>query len=344
MRLAAGVTVAAMIAAAAAYAISPRTTPPLQPTHIPLAHMQLNTLARSTAGVVAGGELGHIFVSADQGAHWQPAALSADRNALINQIVFADGKLGIAVGHEGWILRTEDGGLHWREVAFRSKGGDPLMSVAHVGAKRWIAVGAFGQAMQSNDDGNSWQRFEIAGVGDHHLNRIVGTADERHWIIVGERGLVLLSDDAGEHWCSVAPFYNGSFYGAVPLKDSGWLVYGMRGNAFRSTDGGSTWIRADVPTPASMFADTRTADGALLLAGQGGIVLESHDDGQHFTLIRNGVRVTFMDLRRVPDGWLIASDGGLRRYPADLHVAAVPARTASASSTSAPSSTSGATR
>jgi len=77
MRLVAGVAVAAMIAAAAAYAISPRSTPLLQPTRIPLARMQLNTLARSAAGVVMGGELGHILVSADQGGHWQPARLSA---------------------------------------------------------------------------------------------------------------------------------------------------------------------------------------------------------------------------------------------------------------------------
>ena len=322
MRLAAGVAVAAMIAAAAAYAISPRTTSPLQPTQIPLARMQLSTLARSAAGVVTGGELGHILVSADQGGHWQSARLSAEREALINQIVFADGKLGIAVGGEGWILRTEDGGLSWQEVAFKSHGGDPLMSVARVAPNRWIAVGAFGQAMRSGDNGRTWQHVEIEGVGDHHLNRIVGAADPQHWIIVGERGLVLLSDDAGEHWHLVAPFYKGSFYGAVSLGGANWLVYGMRGNVFRSTDGGQQWNRSTVPAPASMFGDARTADGALLLAGQGGIVLESNDDGQHFAMIRNGGRATFMDLLRNPNGWLIASDGGLRAYPADLHTQA----------------------
>jgi photosystem II stability/assembly factor-like uncharacterized protein len=109
----------------------------------------------------------------------------------------------------------------------------------------------------------------------------------------------------------------------------------MRGNVFRSTDGGQQWTRSAVPAPASMFGDARTADGALLLAGQGGMVLESKDEGQHFAMIRNGVRVTFMDLLREPNGWLIASDGGLRYYPADLHTQA---------STPAPSSTRGATR
>lgn len=320
MRLAVGVTVAAMIAAAAAYAISPRHTPPLQHTRIPLEDMQLDTLARSAAGIVAGGELGHILVSGDQGLHWQSAQIATDRHALINQVVFATGRLGIAVGHEGWILRTEDGGLTWREVAFDANGNGPLMSAARVAPGRWIAVGAFGLMMRSDDDGKSWQRFSVDGVGDHHLNRIVGTPDGRHWIVVGERGLVMLSDDAGTNWRIAPPFYNGSFYGAAPEPDGAdsWLVYGMRGNVFRSMDGGRTWTRAEVPAPASMFGDARTRSGELLLAGQGGIVLGSTDGGAHFSLLRHGTRVTFTSLLKSPNGWLVASDGGLRAYTPDL--------------------------
>jgi photosystem II stability/assembly factor-like uncharacterized protein len=320
MRLAVGVTVAAMIAAAAAYAISPRHTPPLKDTRVPLERMQLDTLAQSAAGIVAGGELGHILVSSDHGAHWQSARLSIDRYALINQIVFATDQLGIAVGHEGWILRTEDGGKSWREVAFDDKGNGPLMSTARVAPGRWIAVGAFGLMMRSGDDGKHWQPFTVEGVGDHHLNRIVGAPDGRHWIIVGERGLVMLSDDAGANWRIVPPFYNGSLYGAVadPAGAGSWLVYGMRGNVFRSADGGQNWTRAEVPGPVSLFADARAANGELLLAGQGGIVLGSTDGGAHFAMLRHGTRLTFTDLLRSPNGWLAASDGGLRAYTADL--------------------------
>lgn len=328
MRLAVGVTVAAMIAAAAAYAISPRHTPPLQDTRVPLERMQLDTLAQSAAGIVTGGEQGHILFSPDHGEHWQSARLSTDRYALINQIVFATDRLGIAVGHEGWILRTEDGGKTWREVAFDEKGNGPLMSAARVGPGRWIAVGAFGLMMRSEDEGKSWQRFAVGGVGDHHLNRIVGAPDGRHWIIVGERGLVMLSDDAGASWRILPPFYKGSLYGAVtePAGANSWLVYGMRGNVFRSLDGGQSWTRAEVPVPASLFGDAWAADSKLLLAGQGGIVLGSVDGGAHFSMLRHGTRLTFTDLIRSPNGWLAASDGGLRAYTPDLQheLAALP--------------------
>ncbi|WP_433705683.1 YCF48-related protein [Paraburkholderia sacchari] len=282
--------------------------------------MQIDTLAQSAAGLVAGGELGHILVSGDHGVHWQSARIPNERHALINQIVFATPRSGVAVGNDGWILRTDDGGQSWREAAFDPKGNGPLMSAANVGPGRWIAAGAFGLMMRSDDDGQHWQSFTVEGVGDHHLNRIVGAPDGRHWIIVGERGLVMLSDDAGANWRIVPPFYNGSLYGAVanPAGAGSWLAYGMRGNVFRSLDGGQSWTRAEVGAPVSLFGDARSASGELLLAGQGGMVLGSNDGGAHFSMLRHGTRLTLTDLAAVPNGWLAASDGGLRAYSPDF--------------------------
>lgn len=314
MRIAVGLTAAALIAAAAAYAISPRHAPPLRNTQIPIEQMQLNTIARSNIGFVMGGELGHILLSSDEGNHWRDAKLSRSRDALIDQISFANGQLGIAVGHEGWILRTHDGGINWQEEAFDKKNGEPLMSVARVAQGKWIAVGAFGRMLRSDDNGKTWTPFEVAGVGDHHLNRIVGAVDQQHWIIVGERGLILLSDDAGQTWTKVPPFYQGSFYGAISLGSNNWLVYGMLGNVYRSTDGGRQWEKIDLPVAASVFGGTRTRQGTILLVAQGGVVLESTDDGRQFKLLRQGARATLTDIIHRPGGWLITSDTGLKSY------------------------------
>ncbi|AQV98299.1 hypothetical protein BJN34_30985 [Cupriavidus necator] len=314
MRILVGLTVTAVTAAAAAYAFSPRGTPPLQPTRVAVERMHINTLARSAGGLVAGGEGGHILYSADQGRHWRDAGMAAQRHALITQIVFAGNRTGIAVGHEGWILRSEDGGASWQEVAFDADGGEPLMSVARLPAGQWLAVGAFGRVMRSDDDGRHWQKISLAGVEDRHLNRIVGAPDEHHWLIVGERGLVLRSDDGGQNWRTTPPFYNGSFYGAIALGQDDWLVYGMRGHVYRSTaDAGSEpqWTQVPLPATASLFGSARTPEGHLLLAGQNGMVFDSADDGRHFTVARGGARATFTDLLRSPDGWLLASDIGL---------------------------------
>jgi photosystem II stability/assembly factor-like uncharacterized protein len=313
MRILVGLTATAITAAAAAYAFSPRGTPPLQPTRIAVERMQINTLAQSEAGLVAGGEAGHILYSADQAKHWRDAGISAQRHVLITQIVFA-GKTGIAVGHEGWILRSEDGGASWKEVAFDPNGSEPLMSVARLPSGHWLAVGAFGRVMRSADDGLHWRRDTLAGVDDRHLNRIVSAPDGRHWLLVGERGLVLQSEDGGESWRATPPFYDGSFYGAAALDHDGWLVYGMRGHVYRgAADGNGTlrWTRIDMPTTASLFSSARTPDGRLLLAGQDGKVFTSADDGVHFVAANGGTRATYTVMRRSPDGWLAASDIGL---------------------------------
>lgn len=324
MRILVGLTVTALTAAAAAYAFSPRGTPPLQPTRVAVERLHINTLARSPAGIVAGGEAGHLLYSADQGKHWRDAGVASQRHALVTQIVFA-GNTGIAVGHEGWVLRSEDGGATWREAAFDTDGGEPLMSVARLPAGQWLAVGAFGRVMRSDDDGRHWRRDTLPGVDDRHLNRIVAAPDGRHWVIVGERGLVLRSDDGGARWQALQPFYDGSFYGATAVGDAGWLVYGMRGHAYRGVpDAGGTlqWARVELPATASLFGSAKLPDGGLLLAGQGGLVYASTDDGRHFAVARHGTRATFTDLLRTPDGWLLASDIGLTLQSAPFTTAA----------------------
>ncbi|WP_029527740.1 WD40/YVTN/BNR-like repeat-containing protein [Polaromonas glacialis] len=309
---------AVLMALGAAQAFAPRHTPPLAATRLAVERMHLNTLVASKAGLVTGGELGTLLYSTNQGKDWQRAKVSADRQALINQISFApDGLHGMAVGHEGWILRTSDGGLSWQEVAFDEKNGEPLMSVARLPSGVWIAVGAFGRALQSDDQGDHWTRLALpgAGVEDKHLNRIVGSADGQRWLIVGERGLVLHSGDAGQSWSVIEPFYNGSLYNAMPLPNGGWLAYGMRGNIFHTDGDQGPWSRSDIPVQASFFGHAMTADGRLMLVGQGSVIATSTDGGRHFSLSRAQGRASLTDLLLLPDGQgLLASDAGLQAF------------------------------
>lgn len=314
MRTPIGVAMAILVACAAVYSFSPRSAPPLAATRIPVDRMQFNTLARSAAGLVAAGELGHIMFSADEGKNWQQATVTPQRYALINQIVFVNGLVGMAVGHEGWILRTEDGGRSWKELAFDKENGTPLMSIAQLPSGHWLAVGAFGRAMQSTDDGKTWTSLVIPGVEDKHLNRIVADPDKKVWLIAGERGLVLRSTDKGESWHIEPPFYDGSFYGAQALDTTHWIIYGMRGNVFHSEDGGVNWTKSRMPAPVSTFASARAADGRLLLVGQGGMLLASSDNGASFQVARRGsLATTLMDIAVLHDGsWLLAADTGLQ--------------------------------
>jgi len=308
---------AALMAVAATQAFAPRPTPPLAETRLPVERMHLNSIVRSQAGLVAGGELGHLLLSTDGGQTWSKAKVSKERYALINQIYFAPGGLeGMAVGHEGWILRTRDGGRSWDEVAFEEKNGEPLMSIARLPSGTWLAVGAFGRALRS-DDGTRWERLELpASVQDKHMNRLASTADGRQWLIVGERGLVLYSADAGATWNQIPPFYKGSFYNALALPGGGWLVYGMRGNIYRATDPAGPWTQVEMPVKAAFLGHALTPEGHVLLVGQGSLVAKSTDAGAHFSITKAQGRASLTDLALLPDGkgWFV-SDAGLQPYP-----------------------------
>lgn len=325
MRTPVGVAMSAVMAVAALLAFSPRETAPLAASRTPVEQMQINALVRSKAAVLAGGELGILQFSRDQGRTWLRASLSQDRQALITDIaVAADGMTLMAVGHEGWVLRSEDGGLSWQEQAFDQKNGEPLLSIAQLPDGRWMAVGAFGRALVSDAAGRQWKRMELPPeVEDKHLNKVTGSADGRHWLIVGERGLLLKSDDAGRSWELQPAFYNGSFYGAGALAGGGWIVYGMRGNAFVSEDGGRSWHKSAVPAPLSFFAHSLAADGRITLLGQGGMLATSQDQGRSFSLSRSGRRANLTGMLALPEGQvLLASSAGLFPLNSDAAPAA----------------------
>lgn len=329
MKTAVGIGAAALVAFASALAFAPRTPPPLAPTTIGVERTHFNAISLNGERLLTAGAMGEILYSDDKGAHWSPAKLNQDRQALIVSMAFApDKKLGFAVGHEGWILRTKDGGSSWEEVAFSKENGEPLMSIARLPSGDWITVGAFGRALESKDGGQTWQVLTLpAEVEDKHLNRIVSSADQQHWLIVGERGLVIKSDDAGATWQIEPAFYNGSFYNAMPTKEGGWLIYGMRGNIFLQATAGAPWTKSEVAAPVSFFGHAQEQDGTIVLVGQGSMLGISKDGGKSFTLERAKGRATLTDivLTGAAQGW-ISSDAGLQPFPPQAKAAPQPSQ------------------
>ena len=204
MRTPVGLAVAVLMGLGALQAFSHRETPPLAATQLAVNRMHLNTLNQSKAGMVAGGELGNLLYSTDQGKHWLPAKVSDNRQALINQISFAaDGMEGMAVGHEGWILHTTDGGLSWQEVAFDEKNGEPLMGVARLPSGAWIA---------------SEMPVQASFYG--HSLRPDGSI-----VLVGQGSLVATSKDGGAHFSISRVAGRASLTDVLMAPDgTGWLA------------------------------------------------------------------------------------------------------------------------
>lgn len=244
-----------------------------------MVHQLLLDIARADARLVAVGERGRIFLSADQGRTWQPAVTPVE--ATLTAVYFHDDRHGWAVGHDAVILRTDDGGRHWSLVHEAPSAHQPLLDVWFQDLNRGFAVGAYGLFLETRDGGRHWQNRRLLSE-DLHLNAIAGMPGGGPAYIAGEAGVLLRSDDGGRRWRRLSSPYRGSFFGVICLADGNPLIFGMRGKAFRSPDGGRRWSRVDTQGDATLQGGAVHAHREVILVGKDGTVLVSRDGARSF--------------------------------------------------------------
>ncbi len=223
--------------------------------------------------LIAVGERGHILISENDGNSWRQ--VQTPTRATLTAVFFSDRLNGWAVGHDQVILRTQDGGRNWGLVHEDVAAESPLLDVYFLDAAHGYAIGAYGQFLESFDSGDSWESRWIS-EDDFHLNRILPVG--QHLFIAAEAGRAYRSDDKGQSWTALAPDYEGSFFGLLPLSNNGLLLYGLRGNLFRSDDAGETWMQLDTATEASLTDGLRLNDGGIVIAVHPGSLMISRDN------------------------------------------------------------------
>lgn len=178
-------------------------------------------------------------------------------------------------------IELEDADLTLEEPVFTS----PLMDVWFQDANLGWAVGAFATLVTTSDGGQHWvNRDSVLNNPDQfHLNTVTGDGNGRVFV-AGEGGVMFRSLDSGQSWESLAPFYDGSWFGAVyDARHDTLLVFGLRGHLYRSTDFGSTWEPVDADNSNTLAGGNVSAEGDIVLAGGDGTVLLSADGGRTFT-------------------------------------------------------------
>jgi photosystem II stability/assembly factor-like uncharacterized protein len=227
--------------------------------------------------LVAVGERGFVLYSDDEGQTWLAKPTPVTRT--LTGVAFKDASVGIAVGHGASLVRTEDGGETWTQVPIEEAGSDSLLGVTHLGGDRLAAYGAFGLYLDSTDAGRTWQRRVILGEEfDRHISQVLPAGSAL--LLVAESGTLARSDDGGVTWTQLASPYQGSYFGALELKDGSILVFGMRGNVYRTTDLGATWQKVELGTTASLMGGAQLKDGRILLVGNTGLLALSTDGGR----------------------------------------------------------------
>lgn len=278
MRSMIGYLVCLIVAATIAFTFTPHKSQDVASAQLRPDRLQINGMLYLDQRVVAVGERGNILLSDDQGASWQSAVVTPQRDLTLTALVALADKSLLAVGHDGWILRSEDEGAHWTEVRYDAEVAEPLLGIWNAGGKRVMAFGSFGKFYQSDDDGRTWQAQPLE-VDSAHLNGMDGASDGRR-MLVGEQGLVMRSADGGNSWEKLPPFYNGSLFGVVRLSADRWVTYGMRGHVFVSQDFGKNWSAVDVGNTLPLYGHALLPNGGgLLIVGAGSSLVRLDGNG-----------------------------------------------------------------
>ncbi len=275
-------------------------------------------VAESSGGFVAVGERGHILHSAD-GSKWTQVEVPV--RAMLTGLTFATPETGWAVGYDATILKTTDGGRTWKIQNFDPEG-QPFFDVLFLDPEHGIAVGKRSQVMETRDGGESWDLVENE-VFDFmfHVKKITRLYDDT-LLLVGERGLLVRSTDRGETWEMLESPYVGSYFGALPLGDSGAVLFGLRGNVYVTpdvtkldtrdpetwdeyaavtiTDPGELedlgWRHVDSGTGQSLFGGTLLDNGEVLLVGVGGSAVRSENRITRFVPVPNPYPFTLVSV------------------------------------------------
>lgn len=253
--------------------------------------------------IVAVGERGVIFRSADNGGTWQAA--SSLSTATLTGVAFAPDDIhGWAVGHDALILATADAGRTWQKSYQGESLADSFLDVLALDTQRIIAVGAYGLFVTSTDAGKTWTRRKLSDE-DYHFNRL-SRGPEGALYLAGEHGTLLRSDNDGATWKRLPAPYDGSFYGIVPLDRRTLVAHGLRGHIFRSVDDGATWTPVRSPQPVLLAASVKLQGNFLVLAGHARVLLISRDYGKTFESLPSSLTTAVAELIETPDGRLLA--------------------------------------
>jgi len=279
----------------------------------------------------AAGHDGLILVSDDAGASWrvqrdgiaaqQQANLELRENAIervdrlrqqLARLTPGDGagREELEQALDDAQLDLEDADLALQEPPFAS----PLLDIWFQDRQRGWAVGAFGTLLSTRNGGKQWlsQAEAVDNPEAYHLNAVTGDGRGRVFI-AGEAGVMFRSLDNGEHWETLAPVYDGSWFGAVytPL-DPALLVFGLRGHLRRSGDFGDSWTVIDTHTDLTLAGGSVSDRGEVVVVGAVGAVLRSRDNGRSFTLTTLPDRLNLSAARRQGKVLVLAGQGGVK--------------------------------
>ena len=288
---------------------------------------QINALALAPGALYAGANNG-VFISRDEGAHWQSIARGLPETLTVNTLAIVGDASQVLAGTREGIYRTRDGGTTWTLANPNLADQFILSLLVDPQSPNFIYAGTTATILKSENNGETWSEtgkelpsarvWGLAAAPDGsaifaatetsvYISRDRGarwqtSADglpngaRPQSIVATARGYVLGTTQGvyrsrdGKTWSAVGgALANGL---ARPLitdaKPSDRVYAVIAQNIFKSSDGGSAWSPLKNPASNLPVAALGLEKNSLYLGTARGI-WKSNDDGANWQLLNDGL-------------------------------------------------------
>ncbi|MBI5652215.1 MAG: AAA family ATPase [Chloroflexi bacterium] len=246
---------------------------------------QINTLALAPGLIYAGANNG-VFISRDDGAHWQAISRGLPEALTINALAILSDPNQVLAGTREGIYRTRDGGATWTLADPRLADQFVLALLIDPQSPNIIYAGTTATILKSENTGETWSETgkELPSA------RVWGlaAAPDGSAIFAATETSVYVSRDRGAHWQTSA---EGLPSGARPqsiVATARGYVLGTTQGVYRSRDG-KTWsavggaLANGLARP--LVTDAKPSDRVYAVIGQN--IFKSADGGTAWSPLKN---------------------------------------------------------
>ena len=239
--------------------------------------------AYNGATIVAGGDDGHIYTSANSGVTWTDRGQLGSETS-IDRVWFDSGNFFYAVGSSGELYWTNSSGTFWSAVGYDYTPDAPF---ARAPTKYVMAIDA-------NAYANSTKSGSLATWTDEGA---LGAEDSAPSIVVSDgvvlmgtepNGKIFRSTDSGANWTDIGQLGSETTVVSLAANDTTVIAGTLPGGEiYRSTNSGSSWTYIAALASASTISYLRYIGDDTFIAGTGdnGKIYQSTDDGENWTEI-----------------------------------------------------------
>ncbi len=234
-------------------------------------------LSPDTLFIVTGK--GNIARTTDGGKNWK--AISVAPNVPLEDISFADAKVGVVCGRNGAIYRTTDGGGTWENCSWWDK--TPwLMDVEMLTPEVGVIIGMTrntvsplkGICLRTTDGGKTWKQQTSLGLGYSELLYHPGEG-----LYLLSFGKLHFSRDLGKTWES-RNTADGLVARTFSLKGKTGIMAGPSGMFAYSSDSGKTWIKPEQWSNTLYITSELVDEKEGYIAGKDALIMRTTDGGK----------------------------------------------------------------